>query len=523
MDRDAALARILNSKVVSTLAGGKRPVCVVNSNEYVSAVAAGAQGPEVLSAVHAALRADPRTAILVGAQGSGKSTALAKLLVDWAQGEALQTFAHVFYFQMADVSSTEGSLSLEGLLQRHHGHIPPESIRGVLQRPQDALFVFDDLHRYGHSLDPSEVALCSDPFRAAPVPCLVAGLLHASLLSGAALVVATRPTGSLRFLSGTTVELLGFLKPQRRVYFNRFFTDPAAADAALTHMERTLGFYDFCASPGFCWTVCCVYKSLMDAGKGLPETLTQLCVHILVHLIQDLSLRMSSLRELVVSLGRVASHCRLHGRSSCTKEEIASFGLQQFLSSLGVFLKADDDLEQHTCVFSFHSQLLLEFILAVSLFLGESTSERVERTLEENEQRAGVVDLFLSGLSEPGQRAPLEALLGDFGSDLVRSFRTCFKSDAEATLRGCCREMHHRCFRRLHQTQNEQWVREVAAAASARGIGYGDMSLRDCVALSYVVSCLGEVKELNLYRTSDLTEQHADALAPALSLSRKIT
>lgn len=514
---------------MSTLLGGKLPASVINNNEYISPLTSETQANDrnvdrnllsVDQAVHSALRGEIKTVILVGPEGSGKTTALEKLVVDWTKGEYLQNFSFVFYFSMRELNYPEVTVSLESLMQHRHSHMPPESMPLLLQRPEDVLFLFDDVDQYRYSLDPSIHSLCSDPFKAAPMSCLMASLLHGSLLKGAAFVVATRPTGCLEFLSGTTVELLGFLKPQRQAYFTGFFTDPTAANKALMHMERTLGFYDFCAFPRFCWTVCSIYKSLMDAGRKLPETLSQLYVDILVQLIQPLSLNKSSIRELVLALGRMASHCCLDRNKSCTKEEINSFGFQQFLVPVGVFLKVDGDIEQDTCVFSFHSDLMLTFILAVSFFLDKS--EGVEKVLEKHKGCADFLDLFLAGLSQPIQRRPLETLLGDLNSDQIMNFKYWFKSSSEATLKGCYKEMHYSCFRLLYQAQNKSLVQEIITSSALMGISYGDLSLQDCVALNYVITCLGEVKLLNLYHTRSFTAEQAEALAPAMSLSRKI-
>ncbi|GLD46249.1 NACHT, LRR and PYD domains-containing protein 3 isoform X1 [Lates japonicus] len=468
MDKDALLTHILKPKGISTLLGGEPPISVINNNKYITQVTPEAQvtdrnvddsSPSLDHAIHSALSGQSKTVILMGPEGS------------------------------------------------------------VLQKPEDVLCVFDDLDQYKVFPDPSVHTLCSDPSQAVSVSCLIASLLHGSLLKGAAFVVATRPKESLEFPNSTRVEVLGFLKPQREAYFNGFFTDPATANKALTHMERTLGFYDFCSSPRFCWTVCSIYKTLMDAGAELPETLTQLHVDILVHLIQ--ALNEAGVRELVLALGRMASHCSLDQHSSCTKEELDCFSFQQFLSSVGAFLQVDGDLDSDACVFSFTSQLMQEFLLAVSFFLDKS--EGVEKMLEKHKGHAKFLDLFLSGLSEPVQRRPLETLLGEFNSDQITDFERWFKSSSEETLKGCYKDKHHRCFHLLHQAHSKKLVKEIITPSARTGISYGDLSLQDCVALNYVVTCLGEMELLNLYRTRDFTEEKAEALAPAMSLSHKIS
>lgn len=534
MDKEAFLTHTLKANgELSTLLGGQQPISVINNSKYVPPLTYNAQvtdkivGVNFLSvddALHTALSDEEKTVILFGPEGSGKTTALLKLVVDWTKGEQLQKFSHVFHFQFRELNSLDGMLSLEKLLH-HHGHFPPESMPLILQKPENLLFIFDELDQYKHSLDPDVHSLCSDPSQEASVSCLVASLLHGALLKGAAILVATRLTECLKFLSGTRVDLLGFLKPQRETYFNAFFSDAAFANKALTNMERTLGFYDFSASPRFCWTVCSIYKSLMDAGEKLPETLTQLCVGILSHVIQTLSLSKACIVELISALGKMASHCCLDEHSQCTKEDIDSTGFQQLLTCKTLtttFLRVDGDVESDGCVFSFHSEIMQEFLLAVSFFLDKSVSEGVNMLLEKHKGQVKFLDLFLAGLSEPDQRRPLETLLGDFNSDHILDFKCWMKSSSKETLERAYKEKHFHCFRLLHQSQNETWVKEIITPLAQIGISYGDLTQQDCVALNYVVMCLGEMEQLNLYRTKDLTEEEAEMLAPAMGLSQKI-
>ncbi|XP_047457342.1 NACHT, LRR and PYD domains-containing protein 12 [Mugil cephalus] len=519
MDKAAVLTHTLKSKGVVTLLGGEPPASVLFSNKYIPPLtSAGDSFPSLDHAIRAGLSGDNIAVTLVGPEGSGKTTGLQQLVVDWAKGEHLQRFSHVFHFQFTDINPLEGALPLETLVQ--HNCIPLDYTPLALQKPEDVLFIFDGLDEYKHSLDPSAHTFVSDPSQAASASCLVASLLHGSLLRGAAVVVATRPTACLQFLSGTVVEALGFLRPQREAYVNSFFTEPAAAKQALTHMERTLGFYDFCSAPRFCWTVCSVYKSLIDSGEKLPETLSQLFVEILARLLQTLSLNEASNRDLVLALGRMASHfLNNEQQRSCTKEQMYSFGFQPFLKAFGVFLRVAGELDSDTCVFSFHSRMMQDFVLAVSFFLEKSAFGPMEEMLEGG---AKPVDLFLSGLSEPVQRRPLEILLGEFSSEQIGCFKSWFKSSSEATLQGFYKDKHHRCFHLLHQAQSESLVKEIISPSARLGISYGDLSLQDCVALAYVVTCLGELECLNLYLTRNLTAEQAEALAPAMRLSHKI-
>ncbi|KAM4737428.1 NACHT, LRR and PYD domains-containing protein 3-like [Anableps anableps] len=518
MDKVDLLSRILKSEDTSTILGGQTPASVINSRKYVP-VTADAQDDNLRfldDAIQTALCGEIRTVVVVGPEGSGKTTALHKLVVDWAKGECLQNFSYVFNFHFRKMGSFAGEICLETLIQRGHPQIPPEFTRLITEKPDDVLFVFDGMDEYKHSLEPSVHTLTSDPSQPVSVSCLLASLLHGSLLKGAAFLVATRPTDNVKFLRGIRVDVLGFQKPQREAYVNNFFPDPTAANDAFLHMERTLGFYDFCASPRFCWTVCSIYKWLIDLGAKLPETLSQLFVDILVHLIQTLSLNKECSRRLVLALGRMASHCLHDQHSSCSKLHIDSFGFQQSLTSVDSFLRAHGEGE-----LSFHSQLMQEFVLAVSFFLDPSTHNDMEKMMDNPKGCSKFLDFFMSGLSEPIQNRSLEDLLGMFRSNQIKVFRSWFKSSSEKSLKDYNKSKHYRCFHLLHQAQNESLVKEILTPPAHPCIFHESLSLQDCAALNYVITCLGKREMLSLSGTTILRET-MEVLAPSVSLSHTL-
>lgn len=511
MDKAEVLTRILQSEDTSTILGGQSPASVINSGKYVSVRVGGGQEDDLCfldDAVRTALCGETKTVVVVGPEGSGKTTALHKLVVNWAKGEQLQNFSYVFNFHFRKINSSAGELCLKTLIQQSHHQTPPEFTQLVTENPSGVLFVFDGLDEYKHSLDPSVHTLTSDPSRPVSVSCLLASLLHGSLMKGAAFLVATRPTDNVKFLGGTRLEVLGFQKLQREVYFNNFFSDPAAAKKAFLHMERTLGFYDFCASPGFCWTVCSIYKWLIDSGDKLPETLSQLFVHILVHLIQTISPSKEGTTGFVLALGRMASHCLQNQHSS-------SFNPPSDLSSMDSFLSVQDgDL-------FFHSQLMQEFVLAVAFFLDPSTYESVEKLMENHKGVAKFLDFFMSGLSEPAQYRPLEEFLGRFSSDQIKGFKNWLKSSSEKTLKDYNKSEHYRCFHLLHQAQNESLVKEILAPPAHPCVFHNSLSLQDCAALNYVITCLGEREKLSVSRTT-ISRETMEVLAPSVSLSQTV-
>ena len=531
MDKEALLGDLMSNKDPSSLLSHQLPIKVVTDNQYIPPLISGAEEDMGTSfstlghVVDSVLSDQIRTIAVVGSAGSGKTTALEKFAVDWAKGDHCQTFSNVFFYDLKELSFRDGLYSLKTFLLQNRHPFDPESTALVLQKPENVMFVFDTLDLYKHPLDPSVHTLCTDPNTPTTVSTLVASLLHGTLLKGATFLVATRPTDSLAFLEGFKVELSGFSKPQREAYFGKFFPDPHVANIAWQNMERTLGFYDFGSSPHFCWTVCSVYKNQLGAGEGLAETMTEICVNAVAQVVASLALDEVGAREVVLALGRVAAHCCIDPQSTCCKERIASSGLKQLLTApvlVESLLRVDGDLESDQCVLSFHSQLMQELLLAVSFLLDETIAEDVTALLNTHEGHVRYLHLYLAGLLNAGRRRPLESLLGPFKDEQLMDFKRWLKTSSQKTLEGHYKEKHLKTFGLLHQSQDEVLVREVVTPSARIDLSYAGLGLVDCVALNYVVQCLGGTERLNLYSAKDLTEEGTDILIPAMGLSQKI-
>ncbi|KAJ0064750.1 hypothetical protein NL108_012992 [Boleophthalmus pectinirostris] len=496
---------------MSTLLGGELPVNLINKT-YIPVLTCCSNGEISLEeAIQTALCED-KALFVVGPGGSGKTSTLEKLFINETQGQQIEKFNHVFYFRGCDINSLEGPISLDAFLQ--WSHIPQSS---PVTNSENVLFIFDDLDKYIHNLNLPDTDLCSDQNQITTVSCLIASLLYGSLMPGASFLITTKTTPDLDLVSGVYLEILGFQKAQRDAYFNKFFTDPEVAKDALQHFETTLGYYDFSRLPQFCWTVCSTYSFLINSGTKLPDTLTQLFVHILAHLIEKIPQK-DTKQSIVMAFGKLASYCALGSHVDFQEDKLVEFGFpsefspNDFLHGYGGAGKV---------VYSWHSQLIQEFILAVSVFIGP-TLESVEMFLENHKNHTKFLDVFMSGLCEQVNQKPLEDLLGPFNPEQILDFKNCLKKLCEEALPGFDKEDHCHCFHLLYQIQNKDVVKDVITPSARLGLSYGDLSLMDYVVLNYVVMGLGEMEQLNLYGTSCFTEEMAEILAPAMALSHNI-
>ncbi|XP_031429918.1 NACHT, LRR and PYD domains-containing protein 12 isoform X2 [Clupea harengus] len=511
------------------------------------------------------LLAKRRVVVLTGPAGAGKSVCVNKLAQDWARGQVLKGYELVLHLCVSECVTTwvskvrecgsvsekeerkQSCLSLENLLMLAHPHLSSTTVSYVLKEPSSPtqprlLLLLDGLDEIPHLpdisellLSPSSLPLCSDPRRPVPISHLLSSLAQGTLLPAASLLITSRKVPDMDALPPGVkrVEVLGFSTSQRSQFFQRFLSEDGDLAPKMTQLcESVFGVYEFSSLPLFCWTLASVGRTLQQTGGAPPETLTQLWAHITA-----LSLRPSvspegatqvpPLPTLLRGLAQLARTISMDGRGFCSQEELLSVGLEPFLSSpqLRAFLQeAIDAHGAHT--FFFLSPMMQEFLVAVSLFLeGCGWVGSMDELLTDLEDgMMEFAEVFVAGLSETSQRAPLEGVLeAGYAAEQGTGFQRWLQTHAQQALDGCSRERHLRCFRLLRETQNQTLVKRSISSPSARlGISYGGLGRADCAALSYVLSCAGEIQRLNLYNSKNLTSDHTSQLLPVFKMANSI-
>ncbi|KAL1270331.1 hypothetical protein QQF64_032620, partial [Cirrhinus molitorella] len=437
-----------------------------------------------------------RRLVLYGGAGMGKTTAVEKVIWDWTMGARLQ---HYTLIMRVPVSELEGKAeSLQSMLGRIHTHISTETLAFALQQPQSLLLVLDGLEHLQYQCTPSS-SIC-DVQEEATGSVLLYSLLHGSLLAEASMLITSRePVQSFRCF-----EVVGFSQTQRRTFFQRFFNDEGQAERLFRQCEGVLGVYDQCFRPAFCWTLCNVFKTQLESKNSPPETLTHLFAVITHMLLQNQKMHKEQSRALVSSLGKL------------TLSDVASAGLGSFLHHpvLSAFLCIRGDVTSSDATFSFLSPVMHEFLSAASFYLDQSAQEIPDK-------RSDLFYTFLAGLSDLVQRKPVEDYVGKFTESQISAFLQWMVGHASRVLQDGEVTKHYFVFRLLQHAQNSSLVKESISKSPLTSRCYSSMQEPDCAALSYVVSCVGEMEHINLYR-ADLTGEQAEKLIPALRLSKSI-
>ncbi|KAM9772421.1 NACHT, LRR and PYD domains-containing protein 3-like [Syngnathus typhle] len=241
-----------------------------------------------------------RTMVTVGFAGIGKTFLVRKFVLDWANGTANTDVDFLFPLPFRELNlEEEERFSLIELIQHFicDSKAAIEMLKDILVSVQDLgkrtyknssvkiLFVLDGLDECRLKLDLSdERKKRLDVTRAYPVEVLLAHLIKGNLLPCARLWITTRPQAARdippRLVDGRT-EVKGFSRSQRLDYFRKRF--PNDEEDIIEHIKRSCSIFIMCHMPIFCWLTATILQDCWDAGKELPETLTEIYTEFLLY------------------------------------------------------------------------------------------------------------------------------------------------------------------------------------------------------------------------------------------------
>lgn len=121
--------------------------------------------------------------LLYGAVGTGKSTVVRKLVLDWCAGSALSQFKLVVPFSCEDLSQLSKATSLRDLVGRKYVHLRKTPIlSGDNNQASEVLFIFNGMEKMKLDFRIGTTELCSDPNEALSSGVVVVNLLRKYLL-----------------------------------------------------------------------------------------------------------------------------------------------------------------------------------------------------------------------------------------------------------------------------------------------------------------------------------------------------
>ncbi|XP_019484392.1 PREDICTED: NACHT, LRR and PYD domains-containing protein 5, partial [Hipposideros armiger] len=251
----------------------------------------------------------PRTVVVHGESGVGKSALARRILLHWARGELYPgMFSYVFFFHAGEVQSRRESSFMELI----SGEWPdsPAPVMDILSQPERLLFVvdgFDDLDVAFKEDD--DTHLCDDWAERRPVSVLMRSLLKKVLLPEASLIVTIRDVGveNLQAVVTSPRYLLveGMSMERRTQLFLEHMKNEHQKIRVLHSVVDNHQLFGKCQVPVM-WSLICQALQMQEAaGNSLPhacQILTGLYVTFVAHQLtpRDAFRRCLSLEERAV-------------------------------------------------------------------------------------------------------------------------------------------------------------------------------------------------------------------------------
>ncbi|KAL8212251.1 UNVERIFIED_CONTAM: hypothetical protein K2H54_041313 [Gekko kuhli] len=478
----------------------------------------------------------PRTVVLQGPAGTGKSMTVQKIMLDWAAGELYQgLFDYVFCICCRELSLTEEAKSLSDLIieQCQDMYAP---VKEILAFPEKLLFIIDGFDELPFSLQPEDDHCCADPSSKMSVQGVLSNLLRKKLLPKSYLLITTRP-GAAERLQGYVKfprfsEILGFSEKGRREYFSKFFKDEGKANLALRFIENTTAVSTICFIPMVCCIICSVIKVELETEDEIADTLdttTKVFVQFSHSLLKhDSQKRKKSLLDEfknLCSLARagILEQKILFEEDDLKEHNLAGSDLKDLFLDRRTFHRG---IGRHS-LYSFLHLCFQEFCAAMFYILPDEKT----RAPDDNEtdlkklldvcEKPGNEHLtltvrFLFGLSSEKVQAFLEEAMQCKMSDLAKPLllQRAEEVAAEDPPRKGYRLLNF--FHCLFESQEAEFARHVMHHFQTINISFKTLSVLDCRVLAF---CLqhSTIQDHSIDLTfCRLKSHHMKALAPGL-------
>ncbi|KAL0201537.1 hypothetical protein M9458_004724, partial [Cirrhinus mrigala] len=315
----------------------------------------------------------PKTVILSGDSGRGKSFMLQKIMLDWASGELYsEIFDAVFLLKFQKLKYISEEVSLFELLS-WSSNLTSYQISQILElTPEKVLILIDGIDEYVFR---TPIRLHTNPSKRAPPMLILRNLLRRFLLPESFVLVTTRfvatePLMNLLKCPQRFTEIMGFSERGVQEYFQKFFQDEKLFRKTYESVKTNESLLTACSVPLLCWMVCfCLKKHFTDDDHVMRElkTTTSIYVHFVSTLLEHHD-QSQSVLTILRSLGQLAEEGMKKQQVFFDEKSVAKTGLDPAST---LFLYKDDltGKEKHEPVYKFIHFSFQEFFTALSYVL----------------------------------------------------------------------------------------------------------------------------------------------------------
>ncbi|XP_031548571.1 protein NLRC5-like, partial [Actinia tenebrosa] len=301
---------------------------------------------------------NPKSILLTGKAGIGKSLFCRKLVRDWSHNrlfEEGQENAKVPDFQFALlltfrqlVLPEKKMLDLRDILSQssllnEHSVIDEPILQYMIENPEKLLIILDGYDEYKQRKKITgdfETRYSNDPHQKIPVPALIAKIMKGEMLNGAVVLISSRPEEAeelKKIVFDVRCDIQGLSSLQVLEYIEKYFKEnESMKNKVLDHIKTNEILLSFGHIPVMCFLMCYSIKWYMtesNTTEKLPGTRTELYHEVIKVFIKKHSsskyeeMEETKVQEILHKLAEIAMNLMMEDKYIFNENDMKKFNL----------------------------------------------------------------------------------------------------------------------------------------------------------------------------------------------------